>query len=217
MAVGQPVIQALLLDLDGTLVDRDAALDRVVTRWLGEEALPVVRALDQSGRSDRRAFCQALAAHFPSLGPPETLWYRLLAEIAEAIEPDPAVTAALEALLPHFLIGVVTNGGPQQRRKLERAGLSGLLPQVWVSSEVGADKPHPRIFQAALQGLGVAAEQALFVGDDLQRDIEGALALGMAAVWVGGDPALGHPTIARFSALPGWLHQRGILSSSPSP
>ena len=48
----------------------------------------------------------------------------------------------------------------------------------------GRVKPHPTIFQAALDVLGVAAADAVMVGDSLEEDVEGARALGMRAILV---------------------------------
>ena len=45
-------------------------------------------------------------------------------------------------------------------------------------------KPHPTIFQAALDVLGVAAADAVMVGDSLEEDVEGARALGMRGILV---------------------------------
>jgi HAD superfamily hydrolase (TIGR01662 family) len=50
------------------------------------------------------------------------------------------------------------------------------------AADVGVLKPHPRIFQTALDCLGVTAAEAVFVGDDADADIVGARAVGMRAV-----------------------------------
>jgi putative hydrolase of the HAD superfamily len=68
------------------------------------------------------------------------------------------------------------------RNDLERMGLAGRLDLAVFSSEVGKRKPHPSIFEAALGGLGVEPEDALFVGDSLYHDVGGASALGMTTV-----------------------------------
>jgi putative hydrolase of the HAD superfamily len=44
-------------------------------------------------------------------------------------------------------------------------------------------KPHPRLFQYALEQMGVAAEESVMVGDSLRADVEGAKTLGMVTVW----------------------------------
>ena len=51
----------------------------------------------------------------------------------------------------------------------------------------GRVKPHPTIFQAALDRLGVAADEAVMVGDSLEEDVDGARALGMHAILVDRD------------------------------
>jgi putative hydrolase of the HAD superfamily len=57
-----------------------------------------------------------------------------------------------------------------------------LFDVVIDSSELGVRKPDPRIYEATLAALGVAAESAVFI-DDLQINCEAAAALGMRAVW----------------------------------
>jgi putative hydrolase of the HAD superfamily len=66
----------------------------------------------------------------------------------------------------------------------------------------GRVKPHPTIFQAALDLLGVAAAEAVMVGDSLEEDVEGARALGMRAILVDRDDR--HPDVGeRLSDLYG--------------
>jgi putative hydrolase of the HAD superfamily len=65
---------------------------------------------------------------------------------------------------------------------LEEQEVASRLDAVVFSSEIGVRKPRPEIFHAALQRLGVAAEDALFVGDRLGADVRGARAVGMRTV-----------------------------------
>jgi putative hydrolase of the HAD superfamily len=58
----------------------------------------------------------------------------------------------------------------------------------------GYVKPHPTIFQAALDRLGVGAGEAAMIGDSLEEDVEGARALGMHAILVDRDDR--HPDVA---------------------
>jgi putative hydrolase of the HAD superfamily len=61
-------------------------------------------------------------------------------------------------------------------------GLADRLDTAVFSSEVGKRKPHPAIFEAALEALGVEPGRALFVGDRRFEDIRGAKEVGMATV-----------------------------------
>jgi HAD superfamily hydrolase (TIGR01509 family) len=67
-------------------------------------------------------------------------------------------------------------------RDLDQLGVASRLDAAVFSCEVGKRKPHPAIFEAALERLGVEARETLFVGDDLRCDVGGAGALGMTTV-----------------------------------
>lgn len=97
----------------------------------------------------------------------------------------PGVADLLRTLRGRARLGVVTNGMPElQRYKASAAGLDGLVDTIVVSGEMGCVKPDPRVFLAALDRLGVDPANAVMVGDNLARDVEGAAALGMRTVWV---------------------------------
>jgi putative hydrolase of the HAD superfamily len=75
---------------------------------------------------------------------------------------------------------------------LERMGLVERLDAIVLSSEVGKRKPHPAIFERALDELGAAPVEALFVGDRLKADVLGASRVGMKtvqALWFRADDA----------------------------
>jgi putative hydrolase of the HAD superfamily len=90
-------------------------------------------------------------------------------------------------------LGLVSNAfdpGWLLHRDLEHMGLAQRLDFSVFSSEVGMRKPHPAIFERALEALGVAPEHALFVGDRLFEDVRGAAELGMTtaqALWFRAD------------------------------
>ena len=64
----------------------------------------------------------------------------------------------------------------------EQLGIAERIDYAVFSSELGKRKPHAEIFRRALEALGVAPEEALFVGDRLYEDVRGAKAVGMATV-----------------------------------
>ena len=90
--------------------------------------------------------------------------------------------------------GVVANSWPEPARLLradaEAFGLAGLLDVMVFSDEAGAVKPEPAIFLQALEQLGVEPANAMFVGDRLETDVQGAANLGMTtvqALWFAAD------------------------------
>lgn len=82
-------------------------------------------------------------------------------------------------------LGVITNGNnEQQRRKLERTGLTRLFTTVVTSDELGIAKPDPRIFAEACRRGGVEPASAVFIGDTWSADVEGSLAAGLRPIWL---------------------------------
>ena len=113
---------------------------------------------------DRDAFFEAAYGHFAEAG----VW-----------ELFPEVFETLELLRPRYRLAVISNFDGRLRMIVEQLGISKFFDQLVISSEVGADKPDPFIFQRALELLGVAPDEALHVGDDPAGDWEGAAAAGM--------------------------------------
>jgi len=135
---------------------------------------------------------------------------------AEHAAWDPARQAAantpalLEALRARGLkLGLVSNAfdpGWLLHRDLEQMGLAERLDFAVFSSEVGKRKPHPAIFERALDALGVAAADSVFVGDRLYEDVMGAGELGMTtvqALWFRADehPEGGEPDFQAFTQM----------------
>ena len=95
-------------------------------------------------------------------------------------EPMPGAADAVVALERLGLrLAVVSNWDVALHEYLEELGLAGHFATVVTSAEAGAPKPDPRIFELALERLGVRPERALHVGDS-EADEEGARAAGMA-------------------------------------
>jgi len=102
--------------------------------------------------------------------------------------------ALLETLRERGLkVGLVSNALDPPgllHRDLEQMGVAERLDVAVFSSETGWRKPHPSIFERALDALGVDAQTVLFVGDTLATDVAGAAALGMhtcQALWFRAD------------------------------
>jgi putative hydrolase of the HAD superfamily len=85
-----------------------------------------------------------------------------------------------------YRLGVVSNADGRVEGLLDSLGLLSRFEVVVDSGMVGVEKPDPRIFRLALDRMGVAPENALYVGDIYEIDVVGARAAGMRAVLV--DP-----------------------------
>jgi len=199
-------VRAVLLDALGTLLELEdpgpllaGELAALGARVSVEEARAAVlvemdfykshhdEAADREQLADLRRRCaevlsDALPPAAQGLGVPR-LTEALLAALR--FRPYAEVPAALRAMRDqgHTLV-VLSNWDISLHDQLSATGLTPLVDGAVSSAEVGAGKPHPRIYERALEVAGAQAADAVMVGDSPDTDIAGALALGIAAVLV---------------------------------
>lgn len=107
-------------------------------------------------------------------------------------------------------LGLISNGNRCLESFQSHFELDGLIAVTISSSEYGFMKPHPSIFQAALDKMQVPAREAAMVGDSLRHDVMGAHRVGMRGIWLArggaGQPVDEDITVIRSLAeLPGLL------------
>ena len=172
---GDPLMRAVIFDLDGVLVRTDQAHDRAWRALAGRlgipfdgraaarlrgvsrmEALDIV--LEGCGRSFTPAEKEALAAE-------KNERYRaLIAEMTPAdVAPDTTVT--LKALRERGLLLAVASSSKNARFILERTGLTPYFHAVVDGTQIARSKPDPEVFLKAAQALGVSPAEALVVED----------------------------------------------------
>jgi len=94
----------------------------------------------------------------------------------------------LEKVGQTHTLAVLTNGpGDVQRVKLRASGLERFFAVAVASGDIGFGKPDPRIFTTALERLGLRANEAIAIGDSLERDVVGAHRAGLKCVWLNRD------------------------------
>lgn len=96
------------------------------------------------------------------------------------VEFFPHALAVLETLRQNYTLAALTNGNADYRR----LGLDRYFVFGYCAADVGASKPHPAMFERALARANVAPAQAVHVGDHPLDDVQGATAVGMAAIQV---------------------------------
>lgn len=92
----------------------------------------------------------------------------------------PEVHSVLEALQGRYKLGVISNAFPSMWSALDRLGLSRYFQSITISADVGVRKPDPLIYRMALESLGVAPRDSIFV-DDVEGNVIAAVGLGMTA------------------------------------
>ena len=202
-------ITTVLFDLDDTLFDHmgtaRAALAATAAGWPALRGVPVetlyqhyselleeLHPLVMTGRlsylaAREQRFARLLAPYEPAA--PATAAVQLAAQhyghYQQLRRPVAGALALLQALKPTCKLGIVTNNRTaEQQEKLRYLGMSPLVEALITSEDVGALKPAPAIYEAALQQLGARPAQTVMVGDNWLADVVGARAVGIRPVWL---------------------------------
>jgi putative hydrolase of the HAD superfamily len=100
----------------------------------------------------------------------------------------PHVREVLDVLRARCPLAIVTDAqSAYARSELHKVGLLGYFDPIIVSGDHGYRKPDRRLFQLALDGMGAVAGNALYVGNDMYRDIHGARDAGLTTVMFDSD------------------------------
>ena len=196
-------IKAVLWDLDDTLYSRRTATRKLLPRMLADclytdrsEAFLEQAADFMMTKAKRHSLFgdeafRALLARHPADKPYDYALCRdyYYAHIRGCITPDAQAVEILEKLQAQGIkLAIVTNITPEllthQHKKVAVLGIEKLFDAVVYSAELGCHKPDRRIFDHAAKLLGVENKDCLFVGDDPDTDIAGAVAADMQAVWL---------------------------------
>jgi putative hydrolase of the HAD superfamily len=132
------------------------ALEKLDLNPHGEQFEPLLRAFEEASHSGRVAAID---------GARETLTRLDAAGVRSALICDTGLTP-----------------GRVVRQLLDRHGLLEPLNETIFSDEWSLPKPHPRVFEAALESLGVEASEAVHVGDLRRTDVAGARGVGMGTI-----------------------------------
>ena len=223
------MIKAVILDIDNTLYDYDAAhaaAFRSLTEYAEGHfgiAPKDFEALHREAYRIQRERCviPCAAVHnrmiryqiiLEMLGRPflparemDALYWETL---MDHMRPYPGTLKGLEQLKALGLtVGVGTNmTADRQFDKLMRLGLGPYIDFMVTSEEVNAEKPDARLFRACAAKAGCEPSECFFVGDSLRGDVRGALDAGMKAVWFCPTEKTDYtPRIASLTELPAYF------------
>ncbi len=215
----------LLLDLDNTLIDREAAFRRWAATYAARLGVPPgdagwLIAADQDGGENRERLAELIVSRYGLASDQRgAVVDELRRGLIEHLEPDAAVPAALDqARAAGWTAVVVTHGKvAQQERKLHRAGLAGHVSGWVISEGVGLRKPDPRIFQLAADRVNENLAGAWMIGDSPEHDIAGAREAGVGSVWLRRGRQWQHDTFAPNYMADNFLDALGVVLSQVAP
>lgn len=196
-------IKAVFWDIDNTILDyekcSERALKEVCRRFGSEystELLGSFRRIDERlwERQNREeltveeVFQKRAEEMLAVMGldlPDDVFVDTYAEEFGETTELVDGVEQALaECREKGCILYCASNGvHAMQVHRLEKAGLLDMFRDVYVSDDIGYEKPDHRFFDTCLSRSGVKKEEALMVGDGKLTDIEGALGAGWRACW----------------------------------
>jgi putative hydrolase of the HAD superfamily len=193
-----PRLQASLRARVGLEVDEDlaSAAMRAEMRYY---AANCIRAKDDASLAALRLECADVLADTLGVG---LVGAELLPCLTDAIAfrlYDDVAPALADLQAAGLRLAVVSNWDVSLVPVLERLGVAGDFEAVLHSAGVGASKPDPKLFEAALEQLALPADAVLHVGDDPVNDLEGAARAGVRAVLI--DRRGRHPNADAISSL----------------
>lgn len=191
------MIKALLFDLDGTLLNRDASVHKFINhqydrlrKFVGhipkDTYITRFIELDCRGYVWKDQVYQQMVSEFYINN---IEWKELLQDYLERFKdscvPFPNLHEMLEELKLHdFKLGIITNGkGQFQSDNIKALGIEHYFSTILISEWEGIKKPDPKIFKRGLQQLQVLPDECIFVGDHPNNDILAAKKLGMKTIW----------------------------------
>lgn len=191
------MIKAVIFDLDGTLLNRDASvlkfvenqydrLNKMLSHISKEIYISRFIELDRRGYVWKDKVYQQLVKE---LNITTISWEMLLedyiTEFHHSCAPFPNLIAALEDLKKESIrLGLITNGkGQFQMDNIRALGIGSFFDIILISEYEGMKKPNPQIFLKALNQLNVLVNESVYVGDHPENDVKGAENVGMIGVW----------------------------------
>jgi putative hydrolase of the HAD superfamily len=236
-------LRGVLFDLDDTLFDHEHATLMALTSLRAEEPAFAVwspeefearhsavleamhlevlagqRSIEHARAERFRQLLEAAGGGAPPPGHAEGVAWRYRTAYEAAWQPVPGAPELLAGLrAAGFRLAVVTNNlRAEQELKLRHCGLERFVDALVTSEEVGAAKPAPEMFGAALGRLRLDATEAVMVGDAWHSDITGAIASGIRPIWFNrrGRPSP-DPSVIELTALAPVDHVVGVILGTP--
>jgi putative hydrolase of the HAD superfamily len=192
-------LKAVIFDLDCTLTCRRSTMTTAAKQLsdlyadhLHPESLPVLeaamRAADHFGYRPRREFfAEVFAAgcwrSTPTVESALDWWTHRFGQCN--VLHEQVLPLLAEIRRRGLKLGMITNGpAVTQNAKLKQVGIVPLFDHIVIGGDFGKEKPDVSIFRHSCQSLGVALNEAVYVGDHAHNDITGAEAAGLHAIWI---------------------------------
>lgn len=205
-------VRAVFFDAGETLVYAHPSFPELFAEVVREGGHPIDPADVQQGLADfSKRFTEAFGEHHLWTTSPErsrTFWTTIYREFVEQLGIDDPDGSTVEALYERFsdlasyrlhpdalptlerlaaasvTLGLISNFEEWLERLLETLDVTRFFPVRVISGLEGVEKPDPEIFRIALDRVGVEPEESVYVGDNVDFDVEPAAEVGMLPVLI---------------------------------
>jgi putative hydrolase of the HAD superfamily len=196
-------IEAVIFDLDDTLTDRAASIHHFSQQFFRDfqsrlhENTPfdavhhVIQIGDGGGYRPKEDLFREIQTELrwmdtPALETISEYWYRISAERMQL--RDGVHDTLAELMRRGYKLGMITNGKtPVQNATIDATGIRQYFSVTLISEECGFRKPDPAIFHLALSSLQISSANAVYVGDNPEADVQGAMNAGLQSIWFAKD------------------------------
>lgn len=199
--------KAIFFDRDGTLTKRNKLMYKIRDKYIGQIIQDNNFSLSPELWSSAWREAEKLLPEVDTLKKEEEFWIawykQILSEVGfqenvdkvaeelnkkfpfyKILEPYPETEAVLKYFKQRgFKIGVISDTFPSLEKSIKSMGLAKYIDSYTASSLVGVMKPDPRIYNAALDSLGVKAEESIYI-DDYKPEADGARAIGFTSFYL---------------------------------
>ncbi len=189
--------KAVIFDFDETLNDNPesfrrsyrAMCRRYPTCFVESDAEMLDRFKHFYGHANAKKIYEEICRHVPTpevLPPLHGFNAEWVYNYCSSAVPLPDSISTIDYLHANgYKVGLLTNGvSDRQWRKIRSSGLYPYFDSIVVSGDLPFEKPDPAIYRLSLEELGVTVDEAIFVGDCIETDINGANNVGMDSLWI---------------------------------
>ena len=202
--IGDFMIKAIFIDIDGTLLDFEACVEESMRVGLTEKGIEykpemlatfhrindgLWRDLEKGKLTFEELLRIRWATIFEALGidldgPEFEKYFR--ARLHESAIPMEGSFEMLEYLFGKYRLFAASNGPHEQQvQRLERAGMLRFFGEVFTSGKIGAEKPAKEFFEYCFDKIpDIEPEESLMLGDSLTSDMKGGADFGMKTIWL---------------------------------
>lgn len=195
------MIKAILFDLDDTLADRKISMrkygEKFIKKYCGTlEKKEIVKRVDYFIKLDGKGYKDKFVMYEKLINEwkldksltAKSLYTEWTTDFHESYILFNSSLKILTDLKPKYTLGLLTNGSRLcQRSKIKAVDIEKYFNEIIVSREEGIAKPDKEVYFRLCNRLGVEPNECIFVGDNYNTDILGAINANITAVWINTD------------------------------